>query len=160
MHINMKLDKALQLIKQFEGLKLKAYKCPAGVWTIGYGSTLIDGRPVQSTDFISLETAEKLLQQDVQKFADQIANIAKNCTQNEFNALVSFAYNIGLSALSKSTLLKLHNSGNKTAAANQFGRWTKAGGVQLPGLVARRAAERALYLAPDPLNYGRVPEEA
>jgi lysozyme len=136
-------QKGLDLIKRFEGLKLKAYLCPANVWTVGYGST---GPHVWQGKVISEQEAEDLLKKDVERFERAVEANAKNATQNQFDALVSFAFNVGVSNLKSSTLLRLHNAGQYQAAADQFLRWNKAGRTVLPGLTRRRAQERGLYL--------------
>jgi lysozyme len=139
MHIS---QKGLDLIKSFEGLRLSAYKCPADVWTIGYGTTA----GVKPGQTITKERAEELLREDVKRFEAQVLRLAKvPLTQGQFDALVSFTYNLGAGNLSNSTLLRLLNAGDYKGAAAQFDRWTKAGGKELPGLVRRRAAERALF---------------
>lgn len=132
----------IALIKEFEGLKLKAYLCPANVWTIGFGST---GPGIGPGTVWTLKQAEERIQRDVEKFALGVARIAPKTTQGQFDALVSFAYNCGLSALQSSTLLKLHNAGDHQGAAAQFTRWNKAGGKVLAGLTRRRASEAKLY---------------
>lgn len=139
MHIS---QKGLDLIKSFEGLRLSAYKCPADVWTIGYGATA----GVKPGQTITKERAEELLREDVKRFEGYVDRLVKvPLTQGQFDALVSFAYNLGPGALEKSTLLDQLNRGDYDSAAAQFDRWTKAGGKELPGLVKRRAAERALF---------------
>lgn len=138
-HIN---GAGLRLLKQYEGCKLTAYKCPAGIWTIGYGST---GGHVKRGLTITQDQAEGLLRSDLRRFEDAVAKLAPGATDNQFSALVSFAFNVGIDALKKSTLLKLHKAGDYEGAAEQFPRWNKAGGKVLPGLVKRRAAEAALY---------------
>lgn len=134
----------LDLIKRFEGLKLKSYLCPANVWTIGYGST---GAHVRHGMVISEAEAEALLRQDVARFERAVEAVTQAPTQAEFDALVSFAFNVGSGALKSSTLLRLHNAGDRQGAADQFLRWNRAGKMILPGLTRRRAAERALYLS-------------
>jgi lysozyme len=136
-------QKGVDLIKSFEGLRNKAYVCPAGVLTIGYGST---GPHVKTGMWISDEQAEALLRKDLARFERTVAQVANSPTQPQFDALVSFAFNVGTGALKSSTLLKRHNAGDIEGAANQFLRWVKAGRTTLPGLVRRRAAERKLYL--------------
>ena len=141
---------AIDLIKRYEGLCLKAYKCPAGVWTIGYGTTRYHmAEPVREGDIISEAKAEELLAFDVMFFADRIEGlITAKVTDNEFCALLSFSYNVGYGALKSSTLLRKLNAGHdRKIVAEQFMRWVKAGGRELAGLVARRNAERALFLA-------------
>src|SRR5688572_7530927 len=118
-------DAGLALIKQFEGLSLKAYLCPARVWTIGYGTTR-GGKPEQ---VISEAEAEAMLRADVDRFAQGVSErIQVPVTQGQFDALVAFAYNVGLAAFGKSTLLRLLNDSKYALAAQQFARWNKAGG--------------------------------
>ena len=133
----------LKIIKDAEGLRLKAYVCPAGVLTIGYGST---GKHVTPGLQITEDQAEKLLLNDLARFEEGVALQCPVATSNQFSALVSFAFNVGLESLRTSTLRRLHNEGKYGEAAEQFARWNKGGGRILPGLVKRRAAERALYL--------------
>ena len=136
-------DKALDLIRQFEGLRLAAYKCPAGVPTIGYGTT----RGVKMGMTVTKDEAEKLLQADVTPFSDRINKLVKvKLNQNQFDALVSFVYNVGSGAFADSTMLKLINQNLLDDAANQFIRWNRANGEVLPGLTRRRMAERDLFL--------------
>lgn len=132
----------LELIKSFEGCKLKAYICPAGVLTIGFGST---GSHVKPGMVITMQQAEELLRSDLRRFEDYVAAKCAPATDNQFSALVSFAFNVGEGALDKSTLRRMHLEGNYEAAAGQFARWNKAGGKVLSGLTRRRAAEAALY---------------
>jgi len=141
----------LSIIRQAEGLRLRAYLCPARVWTIGYGTTAYpDNRKVQRGDKCTEQQAADYLANDVKGFERAVAAmVTVPLTANQFSALVSFAYNVGGGALSKSTLLRLLNAGDYAAAANQFRRWNLAAGKELPGLVKRRAAERALFLTPD-----------
>ena len=132
----------LALIKQFEGLKLNAYKCPADVWTIGYGTTT----GVKPGQAITEARAEELLRADVAKFVAGINDaVTVPLTQGQFDALVSLAYNIGLGAFRTSTLLRLLNKREYASAAKQFDRWNRAGGRVLAGLSRRRAAERKLF---------------
>lgn len=139
MHIS---QQGLDLIKSFEGLRLSAYKCPADVWTIGYGTTA----GVKPGQAITKERAEELLREDVARFEAQVLRLVKvPLTQGQFDALTSFVYNLGAGNLSNSTLLRVLNAGDYSGAAAQFDRWDKAGGKVLPGLVRRRAAERALF---------------
>jgi lysozyme len=139
MHVS---NQGLDLIKRFEGPELSAYRCPAGVWTIGYGHT---GPLVREGLVISPAEAEEMLRSDLLRFEEGVAKSAGTCTQGQFDALVSFAFNLGLGALRSSTLLKKHKAGEHRLAAREFGRWIHAGGRKLPGLVKRRAAEAALY---------------
>ena len=133
----------IQLIKNFEGCVLKAYKCPAGVWTIGYGHT----SGVKEGQTITKEQAEEFLKQDLNRFEITVNNLVNvPLNQNQFDALVSFCYNLGPNNLKNSTLLKLLNKKDYLGAADQFDRWVYAGGKKLPGLEKRRAAEKELFL--------------
>jgi lysozyme len=133
----------LSIIRQFEGCKLKAYLCPAGVWTIGWGRTA----NVKRGDICSQEQADKWLVQEYDAFEKKVRALVKvPVTANQLGALVSFAYNIGTGALGSSTLLKKLNAGDYAGAAGQFARWNKAGGRILAGLTKRRAAEATLFL--------------
>ena len=140
----------IELIKQFEGCSLKAYKCPAGIWTIGYGHT----NGVKEGQAITKIEAENLLKQDLARFEKVINNVIKvNLNQNQFDALISFSYNIGTGALKNSTLLKLLNNEDYKGAAEQFDKWVYAGGKKLAGLTKRRAAEKELFLKPITTHY-------
>jgi len=134
----------LALIKQFEGLRLTAYLCPARVWTIGYGST---GPHVKSGMTISEADAEKLLRDDLDRFEASVAKSAPNATQNQFDAMVSLAFNIGTAGFERSSVLKRLLEGNLRGAADAFLMWNKAGGQVLAGLTRRREAERKLFLS-------------
>lgn len=141
-------DKGLQLIKQFEGFSAKPYKCPAGVPTIGYGATYYtDGRRVTMADKpVTEPEATALLRAMLSSYEAGVDRYVQvPLTQGQFDALVSFAYNVGLSSLKGSTLLRLLNDKNYAGAASQFARWNKAGGKVLPGLTRRREAERLLF---------------
>jgi len=135
-------QRGLDLIKSFEGLRLTAYRCPADIPTIGYGTTA----GVKMGDTITKERAEELLREDVKRFEGYIERLVKvPLTQGQWDALSSFVYNLGPGALEKSTLLRLLNAGDYSGAAAQFDRWVYASGKKLSGLVKRRAAERALF---------------
>jgi lysozyme len=135
---------AVDLVKRFEGRKLVAYKCPAGIWTCGYGSTGAD--IVQGVAW-TIWQAEERLKADLGKFAAIVDESVKVVlTDNQRAALISFVYNIGGGALKSSTLLSLLNQGKHEAAAEQFVRWNKGGGRVLAGLTARRLAETELFL--------------
>ena len=134
-------EDCINLVSKFEGFSGKAYKCPAGVWTIGYGHT----EGVKPNDTITQEKAKELLNEELNSFSERVASMLITATQSQFDALVSFAYNLGTGALRGSTLLKLHNAGKYTEAKAEFGKWTRAAGVVLNGLVKRRAAEAELY---------------
>ena len=136
-------SKGIELIKRFEGCRLKAYKCPAGVWTIGYGHT----NNVRPDDVITQDEAEELLKRDLQVHENNVKRLVKVAlTQGQFDALVSFEFNVGYSALANSTLLKVLNTGNYNAAVKQF-RWVYAGNKVLEGLVKRRIAETEMFLS-------------
>jgi lysozyme len=144
--------KGLDLIKFFETLKLKAYRCPAGVWTVGYGHT----KGVYPGMVITEELADKFLVDDVWNFEREVESLVKvPITQNQFDALVSFAFNVGsdiddddiAEGLGDSTLLKKLNRGDVQGAADEFPKWNKSRGKVLNGLIKRRAAERELFLA-------------
>ena len=141
----------VDLVKEFEGCKLKAYKCPAGVWTIGYGTTARAGvgiEPAAGMEITEAE-AEYYLQKSLEKFSTEIAGaITKPINENEFGAFVSLAYNIGSGAFKRSSALRHFNAGDKAKAANALLLWNKAGGKVLAGLVRRREAERKLFLSP------------
>lgn len=138
-------ETGIQLIKKFEGCSLKAYKCPAGIWTIGYGHT----SGVKEGQTITKKEAEAYLKQDLTTFETFVSNlITVAINQNQFDALVSFCYNLGPGNLRSSTLLKRINAGDFNGAAEEFDRWIYAGGKKLSGLVKRRAAEKALFLQP------------
>ena len=139
----------LELIKNFEGCVLTAYPDPGtggDPWTIGYGHTGPDVHPGLTW---TQQQADQALENDLQKYESGVNGmISRNLTPNQFSALVSFAYNVGLGALQGSTLLRLVNAGDFQGAAAQFGQWVNGGNGPLPGLVRRRGAERALFLTP------------
>ncbi|ELE9731665.1 TPA: lysozyme [Enterobacter kobei] len=142
-------DKGIALIKQFEGCKLTAYQDSVGVWTIGYGWTQhVDGKPIRAGMTIKQETAERLLKTGLVSYESDVSRLVKvGLTQGQFDALVSFTYNLGARSLSTSTLLRKLNVGDYAGAADEFLRWNKAGGKVLNGLTRRREAERALFLS-------------
>ncbi|AJB70083.1 lysozyme [Enterobacter asburiae] len=142
-------DKGIALIKQFEGCKLTAYQDSVGVWTIGYGWTQpVDGKPIRAGMTIKQETAERLLKTGLVSYESDVSRLVKvGLTQGQFDALVSFTYNLGARSLSTSTLLRKLNSGDYAGAADEFLRWNKAGGKVLNGLTRRREAELALFLS-------------
>ncbi len=145
----MEVNKAgKDLIKRFEGCKLKAYKCPAGLWTISWGLTFYpDGTKVKEGDVITQQQAEDYFNAIVDDFAKKVdALIKSNVSENNFSALVSFAYNVGMGNFQRSTLLRKVNANpkDKTILA-EFKKWTRANGEVLKGLVRRRDAEAKLY---------------
>ena len=138
----------IDLIGNFEGLKLQAYHDSAGVCTIGYGTTVYpNGVPVQPNDQCSIEQARSFMHHDLARFEKAVSSSVKvPLTQNQFDALVSLTYNIGAGAFKNSTLLKLLNQGDYVGASHQFDVWIKARGQTLQGLVNRRAVEKAYFL--------------
>lgn len=133
----------LTLTEQFEGCRLSAYQDQVGVWTIGYGHT---GPEVCAGMTITAEQAEALLAQDVKSAADCVNRVVSVAlTQEEFDALVDFVFNLGSGSFAQSTLLQLLNAGSFAAAAAQFDRWDQAGGAVVAGLLRRRQAETALF---------------
>ena len=147
----MKTSKAgLNLIKQFESFRAAPYLCSAGVPTIGYGTTVYpNGIKVKLSDQkITQQLAESFLQHHVNAIEKDILSLIKvPLKQNQFDALVSFSYNVGVGAFRDSTLLKLLNAGDIDGASKQFERWNKAGGKVSNGLTRRRNAEKVLFLA-------------
>ncbi|MBK2673144.1 lysozyme [Citrobacter freundii] len=142
-------DKGIALIKQFEGCKLTAYQDSVGVWTIGYGWTQpVDGKPIRAGMTIKQETAERLLKTGLVSYESDVSRLVKvGLNQGQFDALVSFTYNLGARSLSTSTLLRKLNASDYAGAADEFLRWNKAGGKVMTGLNRRREAERALFLS-------------
>mgnify|MGYP003136499909 FL=1 len=133
----------LALIKKFEGCELKAYQCSAGVWTIGYGHTkdVVEGME------ITQEEAEQMLVDELHEYESYINKyVTVALSQNQFDALVSWVYNLGPANLSASTMLKVLNSGEYEDVPAQMKRWNKAGGKVLEGLIRRREAEACLFV--------------
>ncbi|TCB50944.1 lysozyme [Acinetobacter sp. ANC 4779] len=145
MHIS---PSGIDLICNFEGLRLEAYDDGVGIWTIGFGTTKYpDGVRVKKGDSCTLEQAKACMQSDLKAF-EQTVNEAVRVplTQNQFDALVSLTYNIGTTAFKNSTLVKRLNEENYKGAADQFEVWVNASGKRMQGLVNRRAVEKALFL--------------
>lgn len=136
--------KGVSLIKSFESFQPKAYLCPAGILTIGYGST----EGVFQGQTITEPQASALLALELKRYESEV-DLACDTNQNEFDALVCFAYNVGIKGFQSSTVLKAHKRGDHASAARAFALWNKGGGKVLPGLVRRRAAEASLYLTPE-----------
>ena len=135
-------QEGLSLIKKFEGCKLEAYKCAAGVWTIGYGST----NDVEKGMKISQERADMLLLEDVDVFEEAVNKLVEvPLEQNQFDALISWTFNLGPTNLKNSTLLKVLNNKDYDGVPAQIKRWNKAGGKVLQGLIRRREAEALLF---------------
>lgn len=156
-HGGMQMNEAgINLIKSFEGCKLKSYKCPAGIWTIGYGHTgSLKGHPLTMGMVITQEQAEELLRIDLKKFEKAVDDLKRNFNENQHAALVSFTYNCGPGKLK--TLCK-----NRTNAqiADALLLYNKGGGKVLDGLTRRRKAERALFLTPVSSKPKEVKEES
>jgi lysozyme len=141
----------IALIKRFEGCKLACYQDVVGVFTIGYGHT---GEEAVRGSTITQDHAEELLAADIAAVAAKVEDSldprrVPGVTQNQFDACVSLAYNIGAFAFKRSTLCNAINAGHSIQAAGEFLKWDQAGGKVIPGLLARRDAERALFLAPE-----------
>lgn len=134
----------ISLVKQFESLRCEAYRCPAGIWTIGYGHTA----GVRRGDRIDTRKAEQLLAEDLRQFEEVVSRECPNVNQNQFDALVSFVFNIGTGNFLKSTLLKCVKANPQNMNIRyEFSRWNKADGTVLAGLVRRRKAEADLYFS-------------
>lgn len=139
---------AMDLIKKHEGLRLYAYKCPGGVWTVGYGHT----EGVKEGDYLSVDESQQVLERDVAKVRKAVKALAAEkgveLKRNQEEALVSFAFNVGVGALKRSGLWRRVCAGaDASEVAAEFGRWVYGGGVILPGLVSRRADEIRLYFS-------------
>lgn len=136
-------------ICNFEGLKLSAYDDGTGVWTIGYGTTRYpNGKRVSEGDRCTLEQAKTYMRHDLKIFERAVnSSVTVPLKQNQFDALVSLTYNIGVGAFKNSTLIKKLNLGDYKEAANQFDVWVNAGGKRLQGLVNRRAIEKKIFLS-------------
>ena len=145
-------NKAKVIIKKFEGLRLQAYICPSNIITIGYGSTYdySKNRKIQIGDKITLKEAEYLLLDEIIKVRRKITDLVKvPLNDNQLAALISFCFNVGTGAFSKSRMLKLINTNNYSEAANEFSRWIYGKGSKklvLRGLVTRREAEKQLFI--------------
>jgi GH24 family phage-related lysozyme (muramidase) len=142
-------EKGLALIKKFEGIRLHAYQDVTGVWSIGYGWTHpVDGEAIHSGMRIDQNTADRLLLSGIGQYEQGVESLLSvRVSQSQFDALVSFAYNLGCRSLADSTLLKKLNQGDYAGAAAEFSRWNKAGGNIIPGLTSRRKAEAELFLS-------------
>ena len=137
-------QQGLDFIKKYEGLRLEAYKCPAGVWTIGYGHT----KGVMPRMKISKEEAERLLKHDVSIVELKVVNTVGKLQACKIDALVSFAFNVGMAAFYRSTLCRKVKANSDDASIRaEFGKWVYAGSKKLPGLVKRRAEEAEMYFS-------------
>lgn len=150
----MKLNlNTVEHVKKWEGLRLEAYPDPGSKdgkpVTIGYGTTLIGGKPIPLGTKITKKEAEQYLKDDLERFADGVAKLLKvKLNENQFGALTSFSYNIGLGAFQKSTLLAKLNAGDYESVPNEMRRWNKNDGKIMQGLVNRREDEIKLWLTP------------
>ena len=136
----------IALIKKFEGCELEAYKCAAGVWTIGYGHT----KDVKEGEVITKEEAESMLVHELQEYCNDVDIAVKvDLKQNEFDSLVSWTYNLGPTNLNSSTMLRVLNEGKHDDVPTQIKRWNKAGGEVLKGLIRRRNAEALMFKGKD-----------
>ena len=136
-----------ELIARFEGLRLKAYKCPAGIWTIAFGATTFNGKRVTEGLVITKEQAYEQLERDLAVFENGVGRlVSKPINQDQFDALVSFSFNLGLGNLVRSSVLKKVNADpSDPTIRDSFAMWNKAGGKVLAGLVKRRKAEADWY---------------
>lgn len=159
-------DKGVKLIQAFEGChkkqpdgRYKAYRDPVGVLTIGWGHTNHHGRPFDEDDIWTKEECDAALMDDLARFESAVSRLVTvNLTQYQFDALVSFTYNVGIANLTRSTLLKKLNAGDTKGAAQEFHRWNRAKGKVFPGLVRRRASEALLFQNIPDNNYNGIPD--
>lgn len=154
-------DKTIEMLKHHEGVRLKPYQCPALLWTVGVGHVidpnharvpLAERKALPIPDgwnrTLSMEEVNEILKKDLQRFESGVLRLCPSiASQGQFDALVSFAFNVGLGNLQRSTIRMKHNRGEYEDAAEAFMMWTKAGGRELPGLVKRRKDEKSLYLS-------------
>lgn len=150
----MKFSKtAVEMNKGYEGFFPKAYLCPAGIWTVGYGTTFINGRKVTSSDRMTKEEATAYLVMDMQKHLDGAAKYIKpeikaQLNQNQIDAITLFTYNLGVGRFSKTPFLQALNAGDFKNCSEKMLQHNKGGGKVLKGLVRRRAEEKALFDKP------------
>lgn len=151
-------EDGLALIRRFEGFRAEAYRCPAGVWTIGYGHTSDAGPPaVRPGLAVSEEEGARILAADVERFANGVgALLAREVTAAQFSALVSFAFNVGLAGFRRSSVLKAVNEGRFEDVPAALKLWVKGAGRVLPGLERRRAAEAELFMSDAMPRAGRA----
>lgn len=145
----MKTSKnGIDLIKKFEGCSLKAYKCPANVFTIGYGHTgVVNGKQITPNMTITPLMAETLLAIDLQNFEYAINTLNLDLNQNQFDSLISFVFNVGIGAFSSSTMLKKLKAKDYISASNEFDKWIYSKGKKMAGLIKRRAEEKKLFIS-------------
>lgn len=140
------VDKAIKLIKEFEGCKLTAYQDVKGVWTIGYGTTMINHSKVTKGMAITQSKADQLITEHLNQIVPKITKLVTvPINNNQLCALIDFCYNLGIGTLQRSTLLKKLNNRDYRGASEQFTRFVYAGGVYYKGLARRREAEKALF---------------
>jgi lysozyme len=153
-------EEGLALIRQFEGFRSQAYRDAVGVWTIGFGHTAMAGPPeVKPGMTVSRREGEAMLKRDVARFADGVrGRLTVQLSPQQFSALVSFAYNVGLGNFARSSVLKAANARDLNAVPRRLALWNKAGGRVLPGLVRRRAAEGALFASAKGARLAAPPE--
>lgn len=138
----------LDLIKEFEGFRADAYRCPAGVLTVGFGRTSAAGSPVRAGMRVTKAEAEAMLREDLGQYERAVSKaLTRQPTQPQFDAMVSLCYNIGAGGFAKSSVVRRFNAGQIENAADAFRMWNKSNGKVLNGLVRRREAERELFLS-------------
>lgn len=154
-------EEAIELIREFEGFRGRAYRCPAGVWTIGHGHTAMAGAPVVAAGMeVTRAEADAILRRDVAAVAEGVRRLLRApLNGRQFSALVSFAFNVGLGNLASSSVLRAANAGDLDRVPRRLMLWTKAKGRTLPGLVRRRAAEAAMFAGEDEAH-GRLQPDA
>lgn len=143
-------DDCIKMIKHHEGVRLKPYQDPIGLWTVGVGHLIGNGKtlPIEWFRTFTMDEVDELLKKDLQRFERGVLRLCpNNLTQPRFDALVSFAFNVGLGNLQASTLRQKHNRNDVFGAAKEFLRWNKAGGKVFRGLTIRRQDESNLYLS-------------
>ncbi len=140
-------DRGIALVKEFEGLSREVYLCPAGKPTVGYGHLIKSSETASFANGVTQKQALEILEKDADYAVAAVNRLVRTpLTQNQFDALVSFTFNLGEGALAKSSLLKELNAGHTLQAAQEFHKWINAGGKQVQGLVNRRKAESELFL--------------
>ena len=139
-------DKGIDQIKSFEGFRAMPYQDIVGKWTVGYGHLMVAGDGCVEGSPITMGQATELLRKDLHTAEEAVNACGVELEQNEFDALVSFVYNLGVGAFQRSTLLKLIKSGNKLAASGEFPKWSMAVGKEVPGILKRRHAEQDCFL--------------
>ena len=139
-------DKGIEQNKSFEGFRSMPYQDVVGKWTVGYGHLMIPGDGTVVGSPITMGQATELLRKDLHTAEEAVNSCGVELTQNEFDALVSFTYNLGVGAFQRSTLLKLLKTGNKLSASGEFPKWSMAGGKEVPGILRRRHAEQDCFL--------------